>query len=307
MAKVALVGVGAVGQVYAHHLKRAGDELVFFLKPKYVAVAESGFLLHPVNGDRTPVTLKASQIVTSPEELAQAGVDELWLCMSSTALKGDWLAPLLEAAGSAQVITLQPGLEDREHLLQFVPEERLVTGLISFMSWQAPLPGEQVAPGVRFWHPWTMKSVFSGPGADDIVRRLRAGGCPAKVGDARVEMALGSAMLQPIVGHLECVDWKMGRLSERGAEVAACQEQVMAIAAGFLGVSTRMTPPGFLISMAGTVVPAVVPVDIEAFFEWHFTKVGDQTRAMLGTWIAEGQARGLPVDRIQALASELGT
>ncbi len=306
MARIAVVGVGAVGQVYAHHLKRAGDELVFYLKPKYVQAAEAGYVLHPVNGDQTPVQLTASKIVSSPEELAEAAPDEVWLCMSSTALKGDWLEPLLRASGQARVVTLQPGLEDRAHLLEFVPEERLVTGLIGFMSWQAPLPGEQVTPGVRFWHPWTMTSVFSGSGAEDIVRRLKAGGCPCKAGDARVEMALGSALLQPIVGHLECVDWTFSRLSERSARVAACQQQVMAVAAGFLGVPTKMTPPGFVITLAGSLVPAVVPVDIQAFFRWHFTKVGDQTRAMLVTWIEQGKARGLPVDEIEALKADLG-
>ena len=306
MARVALVGLGAVGQVYAHHLQRAGDEVVFYLKPKYVPDAEAGFTLHPVNGDRGAVTLKASAIVTSAEELAEAQVDELWLCMSSTALKGAWLKPVLEAADQARVVTLQPGLEDRAHLLQHLPEERLLTGLISFMSWQAPLPGEQVSPGIRFWHPWTMKSVFGGPGDADVVRRLRAGGCPSKVGDARVEMALGSAVLQPIVGYLETVDWRWSRLSERAADIAACQAQTMAIAAAFVGVSPRMTPPAFGLSLAAGLVPAVVPVDIEAFFRWHFTKVGDQTRAMLGTWVEQGQARGLAVDRVEALRDALG-
>lgn len=305
MARVALIGAGAVGQVYGRHLQRAGDQVTFYVREKYRADVEAGMVMHPVNGDQTPVTLKADGVVTTAADLA--GFDEVWLCISSTALQGQWLGPLLDAASGARVVTLQPGLEDRELLLQHVAEDKLATGLIGFMSWQAPLPGEQVAPGMRYWFPWFMPSKFSGPGADDIVRRLQAGGCPAKrAKNVRLEMALGSATLLPITAHLETVGWKWDRLGSVSDSLAETIAQARAVSAAYHGVmSPGLSPPGFAFGVAAWVVPRVVPVDIEAFFEWHFTKVGDQTRASLATWIANGEARGLQVGAMRRILEQL--
>ncbi|MCP4810120.1 MAG: ketopantoate reductase [Proteobacteria bacterium] len=305
MARVALIGAGAVGQVYGRHLQLAGDSVTFYVREKYRSEVEAGMLMHPVNGDQTPVTLRADGVVTTAEELA--GFDEVWLCVSSTALQGQWFGALLEAARGARVVTLQPGLEDRELLLQHVDEDKLATGLIGFMSWQAPLPGEKVEPGMRYWFPWLMPSKFGGPGSEDIVRRLRAGGCPASVvRSVRTEMALGSATLLPITAHLETVGWKWDRLGSRGASLAETISQARAVSAAYHGVGAGLSPPGFVFGPAAWLVPMVVPVDIEAFFEWHFTKVGDQTRASLATWIANGESRGLEVGAMRRVLGELG-
>ena len=304
VARVALIGAGAVGQVYGRHLQIAGDEVVFYVREKYRDEVTAGLRMHPANGDPTPVMLQADGVVTTAAELA--GFDEVWLCVSSPALKGQWLSACLSAAAGARIVTLQPGLEDRELLLQHVERDKLATGLIGFMSWQAPLPTEQLEPGIRYWFPWLNPSSFSGPGADDIVRRLRAGGCPAKVvTNARVDMALGSATLLPITAHMETVGWKWSRLGSVSGSLAETIREARAVSAAYHGVSAGMSPPGFAFGLAAWLVPKVVPVDIEAFFEWHFTKVGDQTRASLATWIANGEARGLEVGAMKRILGEL--
>ena len=301
-----LVGAGAVGQVFGRHLQRAGDHLGFFVREKYRAEVEAGMWMHPVNEGDQPVKLVADEVVTRPEDIRD--VEELWLCVSSTALKqGDWLGEVLAACPEARVVFLQPGLEDRALILEHVAEDRVVTGMISYMSWQAPLPGQATdPPGIRYWFPWFNPSPLSGPGAEDVVRRLKAGGCPSKLSSkVHQEMSLGSATLLPIVANLELVDWTFARLGERKAETAACIRQARAVAASYHGISPGMAPPAFALGLAGHLVPAVAPVPIEAFFEWHFTKVGDQTRASLQTWLRQGEERGLEVSALRSVADAL--
>lgn len=304
--KTLLVGAGAVGQVFGRHLQKAGDHVGFFVREKYRAEVEAGLWVHPDNEGGEPVKLVADEVVTSVEDIQD--VEELWLCVSSTALKqGTWLREVVDACPKARIVFLQPGLEDRALLLSMAPEDRVVTGMISYMAWQAPLPGQDIdPPGIRYWFPWFNPSPFSGPGAEDIVRRLSAGGCPSKVSAAvHQDMALGSATLSPICANLELVDWTFGRLGERSTETAACIAEARAIAAAYHGISPGMSPPGFALGLAGHLVPALVPVPIEAFFEWHFQKVGDQTRASTATWIRQGQDRGLSTTALQSVLDAL--
>ncbi|HJN74905.1 MAG TPA: 2-dehydropantoate 2-reductase N-terminal domain-containing protein [Myxococcota bacterium] len=299
-----LVGAGAVGQVFGRHLQASGDHLTFFVRDKYRAEVEAGLWMHPEGGE--PVRLVPDGVITRAEDIG--GVDELWLCVSSTALaQGDWLEEVLGACPDARVVFLQPGLEDRARLLSMISPERLVTGMISYMAWQAPLPGQRVdPPGIRYWFPWLSPTPFSGPGAEDVVRRLRAGGCPSKVSRAvHQDMALGSATLLPIVANLELVDWKFGRLTERSAQAAACVREARGVAADYHGISAGMAPPGFALGLAAKLAVAAAPVPIEAFFQWHFTKVGDQTRASLGTWIRQAEQRGRPVTALRSVADAL--
>ena len=304
--KTLLVGAGAVGQVFGRHLQKAGDHLGFYVREKYREEVTAGLWMHPVNEGNEPVKLVPDEVVTSVEDIE--GVEELWLCTSSTALKqGTWLQEILEACPKARIVFLQPGLEDRDLILSHVAEDRVVTGMISYMSWQAPLPGQTTdPPGIRYWFPWFNPSPFSGPGADDVVRRLKAGGCPSKLSKGvHHEMSLGSATLLPVVANLELVDWKFSRLGERSSETAACIGEARAVAAAYHGISAGMSPPGFALGLAGHIVPAVAPVPIEAFFEWHFTKVGDQTRASLQTWLRQGSERGLPVTALSSVSDAL--
>ena len=51
--------------------------------------------------------------------------------------------------------------------------------------------------------------------------------------------------------------------------------------------------------------PMAVPLPLEPYFEYHFTKVGDQTRFMIRRYIEEGRARDLPVDKLEELRTHL--
>ena len=59
MMRALIVGAGAVGQVFGHHLAKAGAEVSFLVKPKYVAECERGFMLYKLprtEGERFAAT-----------------------------------------------------------------------------------------------------------------------------------------------------------------------------------------------------------------------------------------------------------
>ena len=52
-------------------------------------------------------------------------------------------------------------------------------------------------------------------------------------------------------------------------------------------------------------MPKVLPFDVETYIEYHFSKVGDQTRDKLAHYQELAKARGLPAPGITALANQL--
>jgi 2-dehydropantoate 2-reductase len=315
--RVLVVGAGAVGQVFGRALQRGGAQLSFFVRPQYAAALAGGVVVYPLNErpDRAPVRLDGYGVLSDVSAVAASRWDEVWLCVSSPALAGPWLGALAAAAPGATWVLLQPGLDDRALLLQHVPAERLVQGLITFMSWMAPLPGEQVpTPGVMSWQPPLSPAPFSGPPAvvGPLVARLRRGGQPARVAaDVDLETALGSALLLPIVGELERCGWSFARMRAEGgcARAAVCAQATVRAAAAARGV----LPPlwlsliqGWGLSVASRLAPLVTPHDMERFFERHFSKVGDQTRLSLEVLATRGAASGLDVGPIRDLRAALG-
>jgi hypothetical protein len=68
-------------------------------------------------------------------------------------------------------------------------------------------------------------------------------------------------------------------------------------------------PPGLRLLGPWTVraltrlAPLVTPMDLRAYLEAHFTKVGDQTRDILRHYVDAGRAAGLPVETLQQVAA----
>lgn len=309
--RVLLVGAGAVGAVYGRHLQKAGDTVAFYVKEKYRAETAAGFTMYALSESKAPVRFEGFEVLCSLDEVAARPWDEVWLCVSSPALRGGWLGPLVEAAKGARVVSFQPGLRDGELLLEAVPAERLVKGIIAFSSWHAPLPGEVLdPPGTAYWFPPLSPCLFQGPGAQEVARRLSKGGCPSRVGDADAMTARGSAFLNTAVAALECAGWTFAALREgpwsglaadAGSEALDIATAHLGIGRGPMGALTQ----GFIVRAATRAVPLVAPFDFEAFLKLHFTKVGDQTLQALDTWIAEGQRQGKAVGRLQELRAAL--
>ncbi|MGE0713090.1 MAG: ketopantoate reductase family protein [Planctomycetota bacterium] len=313
-----IVGAGAVGQVYARHLQRAGLEVGLFVREKYAADARAGLLMYPLNERRgTTARLEADAVLTRIDEVAASRWDQVWLCTSSTALRaGTWLAELCEVLGEdTTLVGLQPGLESQSFLAERHPPERTVMGMIGFISYQAPLPGHDQPdpPGVAYWFPPLSPSPFSGPveRRDAVVAALRKGGCPAKVtADATLPAALGSAVLMPHLVALEACDWSLSGLS-RSEHLKVASEgsrqaiEVVRREAGAKPPCLRYAVKPWVLRAILALGPHVVPLPLEDYLRYHFTKVGDQTRFMMERYVEIGRGLEAPVDRLEALLALL--
>lgn len=289
--KILILGAGAVGQVYATHLKRSGAYVGLYVRPKYAEDCQRGLTLYALRVLRrhTVETFQPDDVLTSIEDVAAQRWDQVWLCVSTAALDGDWLDPFLEAIGDATVVCPQPGINVRDRIARVVPTQQVVSGTIGFISYQAPLPGEALDPGVAYWFPPLESSKFSGhpDRVDPVVAALRRGGCPARVSrDARATLAFSSAILMPIVTALEGAGWTFEDLRHGKWLTLATRATVesMRVVSAQLGVSlpwTRFFVQPWLVRLATLVAPLVLPFDVERYLRYHFTKVGDQSRLLM--------------------------
>ncbi|SET45692.1 2-dehydropantoate 2-reductase N-terminal domain-containing protein [Stigmatella erecta] len=310
--RVLLVGAGSVGQVFGRFLAAAGCELTFLVKARHAEATRAGFTLHPLGlvSRGPPERLSGFEVLESQDEVARRTWDQVWFCVSSAALReGTWVGGLARATGEATWVMLQPALHDREWLLQHVPEDRLVSGLIPFISFASPLkPGQGPGPGTAFWLPPLARGLFSGPPGRlrEVVRALRQGGYPAREHPSVAQaMAVPSAVLNVFVTGLEAADWRFARFRE-GPSVRAVREatrEAIAIATGGHRGRTAwavglLRPLAFRLAFLGT---RLAPFDMETYLRAHFTKVSAQTRLMIREYIDTGRDRGQPVRHLEAL------
>jgi ketopantoate reductase len=312
-----VVGAGAVGQVYGLHLARGGAEVAFLVKPRYAAAAREGFTLYALNdrrGRTTPVRFGGYEVLTGDDEVARSRWDQVYVTVSSTALRGPWLPGLAAAAGDATVVSLQPGIEDREVLLAHVPAERLVSGVIVLIAYAAPLPGETrfPEPGIAYWFPPLAAAPLSGPRERlrAVVAALRAGGMAAKEHpDVPRSVGFPSAIMMPYLLALEAAGWKLGRIGERAGEAGLAARQAIDVVARkhgrrppLIGLATRP-----LVVRAGLWLGTkIIPLDLETYLREHFTKVGDQTRLMVSQYIDAAKQTGLPAAALEGLRDAVG-
>ncbi len=313
-----MVGAGAVGQVFGRHLQSGGAEVTFFVKETHRHEAERGFDLYPLNRRaRTPERFAGFSVVTAAAEVAARRFDHVFLTVSSPALRGEWLGELLRAAGDATVVLLQPGFEDRALVAAAgVTPDRLVSGLIAFVSYAAPLPGETFpSPGMAYWFPPGAPSRFSGPTdrTSAVVQLLRRGGLPAKRHpDVPRVAAFPTAILTAYVAALERAGWSMSALV-RGPELALAARgarealSVLASSGARAPLLPRLLTSTFVLRLATWLLKRLAPFPLEAYLARHFTKVREQTRLLLSALVARGRAAGLDVAVLERLASSAAT
>lgn len=315
---ILLVGAGAVGQVYAHHFARAGHDVNFFLKEKHVAEARQGFTLYDLNRDRHrrhPLSLEGFGCYSDWREVGRKTWDQVWLCVSSAALASMDLEPMAGVIGGATVVVLQPGPEDLARVRQVVPAEQVVAGMITLMSYHAPLSGEQVPrPGTAFWiPPLTPMPVDGRPErAEAVAAVLRESGIRAARRPGFTERSVHSTgLFMVFLAALELAGWDFRTLAgDRTllATLKAARREVAAVLEQRYGVSapwwSGMTPGGMI---AGGLRCArhVTPVDLQVFFEAHFSKVRSQTVALLAHYAALAESQGAAHTALDALREDL--
>lgn len=317
-----IVGAGAVGQVYGHHLAKGGWEVSVFVRPGRRAEAQAGYTLTRVRpvGRRASETFHPVHVLTSAEEVDLAGrFDQVWLCVPTDALDEALIASATRASPRSTVVVLAPGPFVGELAIRAVGQARAVFGLIGMASYHAPLEGsddprETATPeGLAYFLAKTRLSGASERRALEAVSGLRAGGCPAElVADASRDGAFGSAALMPGVAGLELAGWSFAALREGEALdlTVAAMDECFAVAEARAG---RPAPlPAFARSapalrLATQLAPRFAPLDLERFLQAHFVKVGHQTTLLLSQSVAEEERLGLPhgaLDRLLAALAE---
>ena len=320
-----MLGAGAVGMTYGYHLEQGGASVTYFVKPKYrESVLEETFL-YPLNrgplGKCSAYSYRPSQAISSLDELDVGGYDQVWLSISSTALRSEmveaFLAKLSSSGQHAPIlVSLLPGLDDRNWVLERYPEAKLINGMISLIAYWAPLNGEpSVSPGWAFYFPPFGPSPFSGPtdAVNAVLRVLKAGKQPAVAHpDVTGMSAFPTAVMMPLLAALELEGWKFeGLANGRWLESALrAMGDTLGIVEAVKGKSRPLWSrffSAFWVKAGLKIAPYLLPLPIETYLRVHFTKVGDQTLFFLKSWQASAQTSGASSAELGKLATSLET
>jgi len=321
--RILMLGAGAVGMTYGYHLEQGGASVTYFVKPKYRESVLEETRLFPLNrggvGKCPVLSYRPTRAISSLEELDVSAFDQVWLSISSTALRSEMVEAFLEklrAAGDAApwLVSLLPGLDDRNWVLERYPEEKLINGMISLIAYWAPLEGEaQVEPGWAFYFPPFGPSPFSGPktGVNKVLSALKRGKQPAVAHpDVTGMSAFPTAVMMPLLAALELEGWKFEELA-RGkwlSAALAAMGDTLGIVEAVKGNSRPLWSRvfnGLFVKIGLRMAPWLLPLPIETYLRVHFTKVGDQTLFFLKSWQASAEQESVSSSHLAYLAESL--
>lgn len=329
-------GSGAVGAVYSYHLMRGGATVSLFVRQKYAdeIVASGGVLnLYNMGSVFTPrsrivsaAPFREFELCTRPEQVAEGEFDQVWLCISSPALRADngrWLQEFCDhLPPDCLLVNMAPGRTDGEFIRQYFPAPRpLVIGQIGFIAWQAPLPDEkwhrtpEGETGIAYQIPLGPKSLFQGEAevVDPIVQTLRRGGLPARRAKGPSLDGAGKDVLLPLfVLALETAGYSFQRFRQQPEYarvlVGAVREALLLFAVQHGRTRSWMAPLlcAWPVRIGTWFAPRLFNYDLEAYLRYHFgSKVQTQMHAMLAELIADGEQHGCQVDRLRELQQML--
>lgn len=317
--KILVVGAGAIGQVFAHHAALAGADVSFFVRDKYVDETRQGFNLYPLNRAnprQKPVELKDFDVYSDIDDIARKPWDQVYLCIPSTGLRGEWFENFVQGIADAILVNLTPGLDDRQYIHAHFNPDHVVTGMLSFISYPGPLPNENLpTPGTVYWFPPLSPTPFEGnaDAVKSVVKLLKRGGLPAKIDQKLAsKSAYPSAILISLVAALELEDWSFKKLKNSArlnTIIKAIHEASNAIAAHThtsAPLAMRAISPRTL-KLIIPIAPKVIPLDIEAYLRLHFLKVRPQTIQQLSSYLHVAKKHQLPHNNLQALLDDLHT
>jgi hypothetical protein len=315
--RVLIIGAGAVGQVYGRHLQLGGASVTYFVKEKYLDSLGQGMPLYPLNKQRVSeeaCLFTDYSLLTSIEEVKTKEFDQVWLCVDATALRRDWVETMCTSIGSATVISLISGIHEKEILLKYIPEARLVCGIITLISYQAPLPNEVCqGKGMAYWFPPFTPAYFSGPTLQvrTIVSILKSGGQPAAIHkDISAMSSFGTAVLMPLLLGLERSSWSFKQFSSG----LALTESLKAVREALQIAAQQTDRPlpffrhfigPFSIKVILWLGERILPLPLESYLKYHFTKVGAQTHLFINNFIRIGEERGLPTSHLWSLKESM--
>jgi ketopantoate reductase len=308
--KVLIVGAGALGRVFGHHLTRGGAAVDALVRPGHRDPARAGFNLWRVRFLLRPREehFEPARVFDDVAEMEGERWDLVLLCVASTELRGDLLRRLASVVGETTIATIGQGAEDVAALARVFPSEQIVAVVPSLFAWAAPLAGETPAPGTAYWVPALGTLAIGGAAARStpLVAAFRRGGLRAATSQsAATQGALVAARTMPYVAALEVAGWSLDRLRRTDALELAAGASREAVAAIEARATDGARPSLALPRLALRVLPRLVPFPLERYLAAHFVKVGTQTTQMLDEWIDVAKRRGFASATLEALAAAL--
>lgn len=302
-SRILIIGSGAVGAVYGHHLVKAGCQVNFLVRDRQSPNSSMPRPLHRYRFVGKPVTEQQHLRVLTQ---AHRHWDQVWLTLPSDALYSDWLAEQLAVFDDhTPLISWTPDFRDQAQLQQLW-RGPLQRGLIGLISFHTPLP-QQSTPESGFGYLLPPRSAMldNSPAGRQAAALLRAGGLPSTVmKDLDWFAARSTALMITAISALELADWSLAKLAHSHwlSEASRAAREATAISAAFLGHRGSNHVPGPLLLRAlMALAPRVMPFDLESYLRYHFSKVSKQTRLMLDHWRDEGQHRALPTTALEKL------
>lgn len=144
--KIAIVGTGAMGSVYAGLLGKAGHEVwAIDIWDEHVdAIARSGLFVTGASGSFVVDGLKVGRV---PED---AGPCDVWVIATKAQQVGEVaarIAPLLQP--DSVVMALQNGLGSGDRVARHLPREHILIGIAEGFGSSIPRPGHVHHEGMR--------------------------------------------------------------------------------------------------------------------------------------------------------------
>ena len=136
--KVAVVGVGAMGSIYAGLLADAGHEVwaIDIWNDQINAIKDTGLRVTGASGDRTVTSINASN------ELADAGVCDLYIIATKASGVGLAAKSIASLAGpSSLILTIQNGLGAGERIAEFMDTTNVLLGVADGFGAAMKSPG----------------------------------------------------------------------------------------------------------------------------------------------------------------------
>lgn len=317
---ILIIGAGAVGLVYGKYFVDAGNKLTFYVREKYIDALSKGSILYNLNKDKkkkNPIHFTEYELVCSFKEIGEQEWDQVYFCISSTAFLSFDLEDLKDnLRGKPSVVLLQPNAADFNYLSSIFPVEQIVDGMITLISYQAPLSTETVpAPGIAYWLPPFAPTPFSGEPSrrDDIVQTFKDGKMNASPVESAIEKALfPTAALSSFLIALEASNWEFSvlkknkkalrHLSRATDEVYTSLEREYSVKRP-KGIDWLSKP--FVLKQLLRFMTTFMPMDMETYLKYHFLKVNDQTKLYMSNYVKKAEKHGVEHKHLIALNAML--
>jgi 2-dehydropantoate 2-reductase len=169
--KIAVIGVGAMGSVYAALLPGGGHEVwaVDVWQAHIDAIRERGLRLEGASGDRT-VRIHATSNAASVRD-----VDLVIIATKDDGVVGAARAALHMAKPEAPILTIQNGLGSAEKVAEIVGSNRVMIGVVGGFGASIKAPGHAHHNGMEFVRLGEMEGGLT-PRLEQVAEVWRSGG-----------------------------------------------------------------------------------------------------------------------------------